>query len=50
MFLDKNSILTLYYSYFHLFKLCKFIAGQYKQKKSGKTTQSTKARSTNYQQ
>ena len=48
LFLDENSLLTLYYS--HLFKLCKFIVGQYKQNKSKKATQSTKARSTNYQQ
>ena len=43
LFLYKNSLLTL-------FELCKFIAGQYKQNKSKKATQSIKARSTNYQQ
>ena len=50
LFLDKNSLLTLYYSYIHTFKLCKFVVGQYKQNKSKKSTQSTKACSTNHQQ
>ena len=42
LFLHKNSLPKI-------FELCKFIVGQYKQNKSKKATQSTKARSTNYQ-
>ena len=55
LFLDKNSLLALHYSYIHiiifiLYKLCKFIEGQYKMNKSKKASKSTKAHSTNYQQ
>ena len=43
LYLDKNSLLyTILFVYSHLYKLSKFIVGQYKQDKSKKTTQSKK--------
>ena len=39
-FLDKNSLFIILFVYSHLFQLCKFILGQWKQSKSKKATQS----------
>ena len=43
LYLDKNSLLyTILFVYSHLYKVSKFIAGQYKQNKSKKAFQSKK--------
>ena len=51
LFLGKNLLLNaILFAYLHLFRLCKFIVGQYKQNKSQTATQSKKEHSTNYQE
>lgn len=50
LFLDKTRYLRYTICIFTLIYLCEFIVEQYKQNKSRKTAQSTRACSTNYRQ